>query len=238
VTCAVLELCSLGGGKQPFSPEWLLPWHWLQGLPTLAQVLPNRFSILGDGAAAAVLAFSLDLARSATQQAWDWRRRSIPVAVALLAVVPLIPLPYQAAPVTPVPAGWRAAFTALRLAPGARVLVVPIPNVGHTEAMRWQADTGEPGSMVGGYFLGPNQTGQAMFDPGPARAINKYVDFLWDRRFHVNGSSVARIRPALALWRPAAVVAVTSPGSGLADVLTGLFGRPAFHVGQVLAWRL
>jgi hypothetical protein len=236
VTFVVLELCSLGGGNQASYPGWLLPWHWLQGLPVIARVLPDRFSILGDGAAAAVLAFALDLARSATPQAW--RRRSIPVAVALLAIAPLIPLPYQAAPVTPVPAGWRAAFTTLRLAPGARVLVVPIPNVGHTEAMRWQADTGEPASMIGGYFLGPDQTGQAMFDPGSARAINKYVDFLWDRRFHVNGSSIARIRPALALWRPAAVVAVTSPGSGLADVLTGLFGRPAFHVGRVLAWRL
>jgi hypothetical protein len=237
VTFVVLALCSLGGGSQRYIPLWLLPWHWVQGVPGLAQVLPNRFSILADGAAAAAGAFALDLARSATPRAPGWPRRTIPVAVAALAVLPLLPLPYQAAAVTPVPAGWRAAFDRLRLAPDARVLVVPIPNVGHTYAMRWQAETGEPGSLIGGFFLGPDHAGQATFDPGPARSIGKYLDFLWDGTRHVTGSSAAQIRPALAFWRPAAVVAV-SPRPALARVLTELLGRPTFHVGQVLAWRL
>jgi hypothetical protein len=74
-----------------------------------------------------------------------WRATWLPAAVAVAAVVPLIPLPYQTAPVSAVPAGWQAAFARLRLEPDARVLVVPIPNVGHSMAMRWQADTGEPG---------------------------------------------------------------------------------------------
>jgi hypothetical protein len=243
VTWVVLELCSLGGGGEHFLPDWLMPWHWIQGLPVMAQVLPDRFAILADGAAAAVLAFSLDLARSgaaetsAAPHRQPWRRR-LPVAVAVLAVLPLVPLPYQVAAVSPVPAGWQAAFARLRLAPDARVLVVPIGNVGHTQAMRWQAATGEPGSMIGGYFVGPGATGQAIFDPSPTRLINKYVDWLWSGRRHANASSVARIRPALKHWRPAAVVAVTRPDSGIARVLTGLFGRPSFRIGQVLAWRL
>jgi hypothetical protein len=143
-----------------------------------------------------------------------------------------------AARVTPVPAGWQAAFARLRLAPDARVLVVPIGNVGHTEAMRWQAETGEPASMIGGYFIGPSPSGQAMFDPGPARPADKYVDWLWSGRRRAVASSAAQIRPALRYWRPAAVVAVTTPGSGIGRVLTALFGRPSFRVGQVLAWRL
>jgi hypothetical protein len=174
---------------------------------------------------------------SAAGSAPAWRRR-IPVAVAVLAVLPLIPLPYQVAPVTPVPAGWQAAFARLRLAPDARVLVVPIGNVGHTQAMRWQAETGEPGTMIGGYFVGPGATGQAIFDPSPTRLINKYVDWLWGGRRLPNASSVARIRPAMKHWRLSAVVAVTRPGSGIARVLAGLFGRASFRVGQVLAWRL
>src|SRR5215469_1150796 len=136
VTFVVLALCSLGGGSQRYLPPWLLPWHWIQHVPGLAQVLPDRFSILADGAAAAAGAFALDLAGSATPWARGWPRRTIPVAVAALAVLPLIPLPYQAAAIEPVPAGWRAAFDRLRLPPDARVLVVPIPNVGHTFAMR------------------------------------------------------------------------------------------------------
>ena len=266
VTWVMLELFSLGGGGEHFLPSYLMPWHWIQGLPVMAQILPDRFAIVADGAAAAVLAFSLDLAvalvrvqvrvrvrvrragsgvhaesavdaESGVPAAPGWRRR-LPVAVAVLAVLPLIPLPYQTAPVTPVPAGWQAAFARLRLAPDARVLVVPIGNVGHTQAMRWQAETGEPGSMIGGYFVGPGATGQSSFDPSPTRAVNKYVDWLWGGRRQANASSAARIRPALKRWRPAAVVAVTGPGSAIARVLTAVFGRPSFRIGQVLAWRV
>jgi hypothetical protein len=240
VTWAVLELISLGGGSLPVAglrvPGLLLPFHWLQTMPVFSQVLPNRFAILADGAAGATLAFCLDRARSSAR-ARDRRRGGIPVAVAVLAVLPLIPLPLAAAPASPLPAGWQAAFARLHLTPGDRVLVVPIPNVGHTQPMRWQADTGEPGSMIGGYFLGPGPGGQPSFDPGPAKYAGKYVDWLWGGRRQVSASSAARIRPSLAYWRPAAVVAVTSPRSALAGVLTRLFGRPTFRVGRVLAWR-
>jgi len=243
VTWAVLELVSLGGGSLVVAgfrfPGELLPYHWLQHMPVFSQGLPNRFAILADGAAGATLAFCLDRARSSAR-APHWRPGGIPVAaaVAVLAVLPLIPLPLPTAPVTPLPAGWQAAFARLHLAPDARVLVIPIPNVGHTQAMRWQADTGEPGSMIGGYFLGPGPGGQPEFDSSPAKYTGKYIDWLWSGRRPAGASSVALIRPALAYWRPAAVVAVTSPRSALGGVLITLFGRPAFRVGQVLAWRL
>ena len=239
LTFVVLELCSLGGGNQPFLSGTFLPWHWLQPLPALANVLPNRFAILADGAAAAVLAFSLDLARSRAQaRGGGWRSR-IPLAVAVAAVLPLIPLPYQTARLPAVPAGWQAAFARLHLTPGARVLVLPIGNVGHTQPMRWQADTGEPGSMIGGYFLGPTPgTGQPMFDPEPARSIAKYLDHIWDGSRLVYGTTPAQLRAGLAAWRPAAVVAVISPRSPLGRVLIDALGPPGFRSGQVLAWRL
>jgi hypothetical protein len=153
--------------------------------------------------------------------------------------LPLIPLPYQTAPVSPLPAGWQAAFARLRLAPDARVLVVPIPNVAHTQPMRWQADAGEPGSMIGGYFIGPSPgTGQPTFDPGPAKGAEGYADGLWDGTERIGGSSAARIRAGLAAWRPTAVVAVTSLGSPLGHVLIEVFGQPTFQGGRVLAWQL
>ena len=67
VTFALLELFSLGAASVTFYgiryPAALLPWHWLQGLPVLADALPDRLSILADGAVAALLAFALDRAR-------------------------------------------------------------------------------------------------------------------------------------------------------------------------------
>jgi hypothetical protein len=239
ITFVVLELFSLGAGSQPFVSGKLLPWHWLAGLPGLSSLLPDRFAILADGAAAAVLAFGLDRARASLRdRGWGRRAAWIPAVVAVAAVVPLIPLPYQTAPVSAVPAGWQAAFAALRLEPDARVLVVPIPNVGHTMAMRWQADTGEPGSMIGGYYLGPAPgTRQAMFDPMPARSTAHYLDKVWAGVRPLNSAAVASIRAALAVWRPAAVVAVTSPGSPTGRVLIRLLGKPGFRGGGVLAWR-
>ncbi len=242
VTWAMLELISLGGGTPEnfgsWFPAWLLPYHWLQGLPVTGELLPNRFCILADGAAAAVLAFALDRARSAVSRpgGLGWRR-SIPTLVALIAVLPLVPLPYRPTPVTPVPAGWQTAFARLRLAPDARVLVVPIPVVGNASAMRWQAETGEPGSLIGGYFLGPGPAGQPTFNPGPTGWAASYLGHPEPGRARPGPRDIARLRADLAYWRPAAVVAAASSGSWPGRVLTEILGKPAFRVGSVLVWR-
>ena len=91
-----------------------------------------------------------------------WARGALG-AVAVLAVLPLVPLPCKVTPVAQVPAGWQATFSALRLPPGAPVLIVPFPSGGQSRVLRWQADTGQPGAMIGGYFIGPTATGQASF---------------------------------------------------------------------------
>ena len=101
MTCLVLELCNLGGGSETIGgvhvSGYFFPWHWLHWMPGLAQVLPDRFCILGAGAAAAVLAFSLDLRARTASQARRRRTQAHPPLVAVLAIVPLIPVPYQAA---------------------------------------------------------------------------------------------------------------------------------------------
>ncbi len=244
VTWAALELLSFGGGTMTsgswfYLPGWLLPFHWLQGSPVLSQVLPDRLSILADGAAAAVLAFSLDLARSSRRPAWNWRHGSIPVAIAVIAVLPLIPMPYQAAPTTPVPAGWQTAFARLDLPPRDRVLVVPVGSARRPQALRWQADTGEPATMIGGYFVGPNKEGQQMvYIPGPTTEASQYLDALWQGWPNQGSLPKGLMQSDLAYWRPAAVVAVTGTRTELGRYLISVFGRPTFDVGQVLAWRL
>jgi hypothetical protein len=249
VCWAFLELCALGGhtiraGGLHY-PGTLLPWHWLEGLPVFSQMLPSRLSLLADGAAAAVLAFSLDLARwparrSAAGPAPDWRRRTVPAAIAVLAVLPLIPLPVQTAALPPVPAGWQAAFTRLRLPADARVLVVPVPYSHRSQTLRWQADTGQPRSLIGGWFIGPDSSGQAAveyFGPPTINTFALYLDALWSGSRPGSGPPQPQIRADLDYLRPAAVVAVTSRGSALGRFLTGLFGQPSFQIKQVLAWR-
>jgi hypothetical protein len=218
-------------------PPVLLPWHWLAHLPVLSQMLPNRLSILADGLAAVVLAVSLDLALSASEQP-RWRRQGIPVALAAIAVLPLIPLPIHTAQVAGVPAGYQAAFTRLALPRDARVLVVPVPYGGVWQPLRWYAETGYPGSMIGGYFIGPNRTGRAVTYGGrEPRAVARSVDSLWTVSSRYQPPTTAQMRRYAARWRPAAVVAVTRRNSRLGRLLTTVFGRPSFVAGRVVVWR-
>jgi hypothetical protein len=201
VTCLVLGVFSLGGTLLfggHHHPAIKLPWYWLQGLPLLESALPDRFSLLADGAAAALLAFAVDAAIPAfaafaarrlprpgrprlglARLAAGWRPAAVVMAVAVLAVLPIVPKPLPVAAAIPVPAGWSAAFAALRLPPSASVLVVPVPMSTFTEPLRWQADTGEPRSMVGGYFMGPGPHGKGYIDGNGTPPAGVYLNAIW-----------------------------------------------------------
>jgi len=268
VTFAVLELFSLGGTLLAGGHEhtWLkLPWYWVQTLPVTGSVIPDRFSILADGAAAALFAFGLDLARarwwtsrgpasqgSASQRPasrWPVARWAV-AAAALIAIAPIVPRPLPAGTDAGVPAGWTAAFAGLRLPAGAHVLVVPVPELTFTEPLRWQADSGVPSSMFGGYFMGPARDGQAATDGAGLPAAGEYLNRLWElaagnradvaaaRRARPPDVTIGQMRAQLAAWHPAAVVAVTAEDSALGRYLTGLLGRPMVSAGGVIAWRL
>ncbi|MGH3159404.1 MAG: hypothetical protein ACRDNF_22910, partial [Streptosporangiaceae bacterium] len=229
VTCAVLEIFTLGGNAA------YLPWHYLQQLPVLGQLLPGRLAVPADAAAAAVLAFSFDRVRASAPRLSDWRAR-LATGVAVLALLPLVPLPYRADKITPVPAGWQTAFGRLHLAADAPVLVVPVPYQKNTDALRWQAQTRAPGSLIEGYFIGPNRSGHAeeygIGLPNTARTM----DEIWAGERKPAPSPV-RLRATFAAWRPAAVVAVASPGSRIGRILIGILGPPDFRAGRVMAWR-
>ena len=244
VTVAVLELFSLGGQPVVFHgihyPAALLPWYWLQNLPAVSSALPDRLAILADGAAAAALAFSLDLARSRAPRDGRWRYgAAAATGVAVIALLPLIPLPYQATTVTPVPAGWQAAFASLRLTRDARVLVVPVPWGHIPQPLRWQADTGEPGSIIGGAFIAPNeQRRRSRAGRAGQTVTTRYLDALWKGTSPAVAPTRAQVRADLETWQPAAVVAVTGRDSRLGRYLISLFGRPTVQSGSVLGWRL
>jgi hypothetical protein len=241
VTFAVLEVLSLGdtlmaGGRD--YPSVLLPWHWLGSLPLLGVALPDRFSITADGAAAALLAFGVDLARRLPRIASARWGNALVTTGAVLAVLPLVPRPLPSAAASPLPAGWSASLAALRLPAGARVLVVPVPTPTFTAPMRWQADTGQPAEMIGGYFTGPGPGGQAYIGGSGIAPASLFLNAAWAGHLPADPLSQAQVRTQLSLWRPAAAVAVTSAHSTLGQYLIRLLGDPAVRSGNVLAWRL
>ncbi|MDA8322012.1 MAG: hypothetical protein M0030_19685, partial [Actinomycetota bacterium] len=267
VVAGLLELLSLGAHPEVHgvtAHHVTLPWQWVQGLPLVGLALPDRLSIFADGLIAVIIAILLEHAtgRVATGRRGRVRppehaagsrpglaRSLLAAAVVAGAIVPLIPAPLQVAPVPQVPSGWAATFTALRLHPGARVLVVPIPNSGLTNAMRWQATAGTNISIIGGYFLGPAWNGQAYVDGNGARPTASYLDALWlagpngHSAPYAQATPVARpaasaVRADLAFWRPAAVVAEARPDTALGRYLISVFGRPSLVDGSIMAWRM
>jgi hypothetical protein len=268
VTCVVLGVFSLGGTLMFGGHEYhaiKLPWYWLQSLPLLNAALPDRFSLVADGTAAALLAFAVDAAIpaltvfAAKRLPWlanGWRPAAVVLAGTFLAVLPIVPAPLAANTANPVPPGWTAAFAALRLPPSASVLTVPIPMSTFTEPLRWQAGTGQPGSLVGGYFIGPAWNGRSYIDGSGTPPVGQFLNLVWAcspsglptvlkaglppgacQATSVKDMTVAKVRDQLKAWRVAAVVAVTTPGSLLAQYLTTLLGPPAVATGDVIAWR-
>ena len=270
VTFVVLSVLSLGGTLLAggHEHEWFkLPWYWLQTLPVTGSVIPDRFSIVADGAAAAAFAFGLDAAvarwsgarwsgahwsgaRWSVRARGSWARWLVAVA-AVLAVAPLVPVPLPATAASSVPTGWPAVFTALRLPSGAHVLVLPIPVSTYTEPLRWAADTGEPSSMIGGYYMGPTWSGPSATDGNGLSSEAMYLNQLWAKSARVSIAALgvtlptnqvypdaAQVRGQLAGWKVSAAVAVTSRDSALGRYLTALLGPPTAVSGQVLGWRL
>jgi hypothetical protein len=197
------------------------------------------------------------LARWAT----GWRPTAVVLSFAILVVLPIVPKPLPAAAATPLPPGWSAVFTSLRLPASAHVLVVPIPMSTFTEPMRWQADTGEPGSLVGGYFMGPAWNGRGYIDANGTPPAGLYLNAMWLKStpglprslaagvpesaypgsaafVSVKAVTDTAMRAQIKAWRVSAVVAVAKPDSVLGRYLTALFGQPAASAGDVLTWRV
>ncbi|HEY1002054.1 MAG TPA: hypothetical protein VGD83_20680 [Streptosporangiaceae bacterium] len=276
VACVVLGVFSLGGTLLfggHHHPAIKLPWYWLQGLPLLESALPDRFCLVADGAAAALLAFAVDAAVPAfaafaarhrclglPRLSTGWRPAAVVLAAAVLVALPIVPKPLPVAAAVPVPHGWSAAFAALRLPPSASVLVVPVPMSTFTEPLRWQADTGEPRSLVGGYFMGPGPHGRGYIDGNGTPPAGKYLNAMWvfsqagppqaaggrapnarpsaTGNLPVKSVTNTKMREQIRAWKVSAVVAVAAPGSRLGRYLTAILGSPAVVTGDVTAWRI
>ena len=247
ISFALLELLSMGGHKLRIG-HWYLPidiqpWHWLWHLPLLSQIVPNRISILADGAAAAVIAFGIDRVMTKVPTAAKWRRPALSVlaAACAFAAVSIIPRPVPAFTVVPPPPGWRVAVAELHLRPSSRLLVLPLDGA---LVMEWQAVTGEPFSVVGGYCIVEAPNGHASQCDTYTTLLPAEQDTLLGFNRLASGGDAgdgpgrAAVATAIAAWRPAAVISIYGPRSALGRYLISLFGPPTVSQDNVLGWRI
>jgi hypothetical protein len=153
-----------------------------------------------------------------------------------------VPTPYHVAKTAPIPVGWQATFSRLDLQQDAPVLILPFPAGIDVVVESWQADTGQPGSLIGGYFLAPGPTGRASFyftHPTPQTEVATYLFDIWKGKHPSPALSDAEIRAVIVRdWRTGAIVAVTNRQSAIAHLLIRLFGEPTYHIDSILSWRL
>ena len=274
VACAVLWVFSLGGtllfGGHGH-PAIKLPWYWLQSLPLLNAALPDRFSLVADGAAAALLAFAVDAAipafaafaarrhgpatrpaaargrlapgrrgagrggpgRAAHRAGAAARRRGQPGAARLAGGVrraAAAPVGQRAHGADPDVHLHRAAALAGRHGParlaGRRVL--HRPGLERAQLHRRERPAGRgpvPEPRLGVLPVRPAHDAEVRVPAGACQTTK------------VKGVSLAKMRDQIRAWRVSAVVAITTPGSLLAQYLTRLLGPPSVVTGDVIAWR-
>jgi hypothetical protein len=229
---AVLSMGSVlyVGGHRTGIP---LPWAALNGLPLFESVITSRFALYTALFAGLLVAVFLDEVRR-------WRRPALGVALAVLALVPLVPNQVAAGmgPVR-IPTFFDGSGTA-SIPLGSVALVVPFPDPSVTEPMLWQAAGGIRFKMVGGYFLGPDERGRARFGP-PASATRSALHQLTAGTATadtLDGTLCPLMRDELARWQVRTVlVGPTRHRDQIVRFFTLLFDRPPAQVGGMEVWR-
>lgn len=145
-----------------------LPFHYLAKLPTVADIVPIRFSFATAACVAAALAFGLDGIRRKAGTgakptgrlgtATGWHANVALAAVCVVVGVTWMPVwPFPSESVTTLP----SAVTRALPAGDPIVLAYPYPRGGDDTAMLWQAEAGFSFRLIGVYALVPQLDGRA-----------------------------------------------------------------------------
>jgi hypothetical protein len=196
---------SLGARKGEYQPA-----HLFTHIPVLDNVIQQRFIAFGFLAAAALLAMIVDKVHGLVP---DWRGIVGSVAVALVALVPIVVtfaprLPFTMQAVT-LPR-WYAQV-APTLPPGRVLLSYPAPFSGIQNAMSWQAVNRINYSQAGGG--GPQGAASRAGTAKPGFTVLSTLGFTIGAPVPTGTEAeLAAVRHALAVWRVTTVVVATNPG--------------------------
>ena len=232
ITAGAAIVLSLGEhlkfhGHQTHLP---MPWELATHLPLASDVAVARFALFTPLAAAAVLAIALTQLQS---------HRLAAICVALVALIPVVPLPFSTAKIATTPSAIVTATKTVQ--PGSTVLVLPFPDANFTDPMRWQGDTHFRFAMPGGYFIGPAWDGRGYIGGDVARASTTLLRQIADGSHAPNltATELQTLQADFAYWHASAVM--LGPGRGdvaLSQALTSALGPPQFHEGDTMLWQL
>jgi hypothetical protein len=222
-----------------------LPWAVMGHLPLFGDVLPVRFTLFVDMAAAVVLAVVLDhLHAPVLRRGHPVVAVVAPLGVAAIALLPLLPaVPFGF--VNNVPQTRYFTSPAVQDLPAGQVAIVyPFPSGNEPQGMLWQTQAGMRFSMPGGYFLVPQGRGGSIADTW--YAYNDYRSELSSDLSRLSAgvpvphTAAARraMRQELASWHVRSAVAVPAPGTDAQAVayLSWVFGASPTRRSGAYVW--
>jgi hypothetical protein len=202
-----------------------LPWWIVTKIPFLRDIQANRLMVYVYLAIALVVAVAVD-------QLWQRRLRVVwLVGLTAVALVPLIPAPLTAQPVT-VPAYFTS--SAVDAIPsGTPVLTIPCPCPYAPEGPAWMTAADLRFEIVGGYFLGPTSGGQ--------EAMQQLAAVLGGAQVPqpLGAAETSEFLRELAQNHIGAIVMAQVPHpEAAAAVLTGVLGFAPQETDGVAVWML
>ncbi|MFC4105319.1 hypothetical protein [Micromonospora zhanjiangensis] len=139
------------------------PWDLLVRAPLLDAVVPTRFGLITTVTIGLLLAKAVDRAWTLPVARPRTVRRLVAAGLAV-ALIPIFPVPlrvgYRPAPPKFITSGQWERY----VHDGQTVVPIPVPDMGHTNGMRWAAVTELSFRIPGGYFLAPRNGNTG--DPG------------------------------------------------------------------------
>jgi hypothetical protein len=229
LTAACLALASLGGtllinGRHT---QVHLPWGLVEHWRVFEGALPDRFALLVALAAGTLLAMGSDRLLSIGNVSG----RVACLLLAMVILAPIVPKPYQADRVPPVPAFFSHAQR--WIASGSTVVLLPFPDALHTEPLYWQAASNMRFRIPGGYFIGPASDGHPFIGgPGPRPTAQLFLQIGESGQVpEVTAGVRQQLLDDLAYWD--ADYIVLAPGPASHALLT--FVRTAMHQNPQVA---
>jgi hypothetical protein len=242
-TAVVIAVCSLG------SPLWIghwkshipMPWGLVDRLPVFDAALPGRFALLLTPIVGVLIAVTLDTVVHRSP-----RRLGPIIAVGVVALVPILPLPVPTVPRAPLPLFFTSGDWRGYVVPGRSVMPVPPATATAPDGQRWQTATNFAFAIPGGYFLGPGRDGHSTIGAVP-RATDAILDGVAATGVvpTITDTDRTQARADLAFWDTGVIVLPDeSIGSGddwsanhdaLYQVCDELFG-PGRRVDDVWLW--
>jgi hypothetical protein len=211
ITAGLFAMLSFGPALTVFN--WNLgipgPQALLAHLPLFDAALPARYGKVVTPLVAFVLAIGLDRLRQLRlhgEQA-SWRAHVLPVGLAAIMLLPLLPLPLRVEKVPPAPPFVTAESWRPLVGPGQSVLWLPTPAPGNPTPLLWSSQHGLEPRMSHGYFHGPDHDGRAHFGAAPRPSDALFASVLETGRVRaVTDADRRQLLADLTYWQTAIIV--------------------------------